>query len=143
MDFFKTLGVNASGLTAQRLRMNVISANLANVHSTRTENGGPYRRKIALLGPTPVKEFGDRLDRESALLRGVEVKKIAEDAAPFREVFNPGHPDANEKGYVAFPNVSVISEMADMMIAKRSYEANVAAMTTTKQMALKALEIGK
>jgi flagellar basal-body rod protein FlgC len=125
------------------MRMNVVSANLANVNTTRSENGMPYRRKVVLMEAKPVEDFDFALNSQGDELYGVKVSDVLEDTTPFRRVFNPGHPHADDMGYVSFPNVDVVTEMANMMIAKRSYEANVSAISTIKRMALKALELGR
>lgn len=143
MDFLTALHISTTGLTSQRLRMNVVSANLANVNTTRSENGMPYRRKVVLMEAKPVEDFDFALHSQGDELYGVKVSDVLEDTTPFRRVFNPGHPHADDMGYVSFPNVDVVTEMANMMIAKRSYEANVSAISTIKRMALKALELGK
>jgi len=143
MDFLTALHISTTGLTAQRTAMNVIAANLANLNTTRTPEGVPYRRRIALMTAEPLEDFQAVLDGFNEALSKVEVNEIAEEVTPFRQVYDPGHPDANESGYVSFPNVDVVTEMTDMMIARRSYEANVTSIAATKRMALKALEIGK
>ena len=143
MDFLTTLHVSTTGLSAQRIRMNTISTNLANVHTTRTPTGGPYRRKLVVMEAVPNEDFGSILRSQSELLGGVSVSEIVEDTTSFRQTYDPGHPHANKAGYVSMPNVDVMTEIADMLIARRSYEANVAAIGATKAMALKALEIGK
>jgi len=145
MDFFSSMRVSASGLEAQTRRMNTISSNIANAETTRTEGGGPYKRKDAIMTATTDKEsFGEILkDQLDQQVQGVLVDDIHEDSAPPRMVYNPNHPDANEEGYVAMPNVNTVEEMANMISAQRSYEANVTAMNAAKAMAAKALEIGK
>jgi flagellar basal-body rod protein FlgC len=143
MDFLTALHISTTGLTAQRTTMNVIAANLANINTTRTPEGVPYRRRIALMTAEPLEDFRAVLDRFNDALSEVEVSEIVEEATPFRQVYDPGHPDANESGYVSLPNVDIVTEMTDMMIARRSYEANVTSIAATKRMALKALEIGK
>lgn len=143
MDFLTALHISTTGLTAQRTTMNVIAANLANLNTTRTPEGVPYRRRIALMTAEPLEDFQAVLAGFNEALSKVEVSEIVEEATPFRQVYDPGHPDANESGYVSFPNVDVVTEMTDMMIARRSYEANVTSIAATKRMALKALEIGK
>ena len=143
MDFLTALHISSTGLTAQRTTMNVISTNLANLNTTRTPKGMPYRRKVALMEAKPVQDFDSVLNSETEALHGVRVSEIVEDATPFRQVYNPGHPYANEIGYVSLPNVNMVSETTAMMVTRRSYEANVSAISTTKRMALKALEIGK
>jgi flagellar basal-body rod protein FlgC len=141
------MDTSASGLTAQRLRMDLISQNLANSDTTRTKNGTPYRRKVAVFevansGPP----FSAYLSKESKLKisgGGVKVSKITEDMSSFKRIYNPEHPDADEDGYVLMPNVDVMTEMVNMISATRSYEANVTAMNSSKSMAMKALEIGR
>lgn len=147
MGLFQTFDTSASGLTAQRLRMDIISNNLANVNTTRTTGGGPYRRKVAVFeAREPEKDFsqvlGDKLSQQN-VGRGVRVVKIAETAEPLKMVYNPDHPDADANGYVQMPNVNVVTEMVDMISATRAYEANVTALKSTKDMLLKALEIGR
>ncbi|MBC7387208.1 MAG: flagellar basal body rod protein FlgC [Cryobacterium sp.] len=146
MDFFSSMRVSASGLEAQQRRMNTISSNIANAETTRNEEGtGPYKRKDAVFTATTDKEsFGEILNNQlDQQVQGVLVDDIHEDTKPPRMVFNPSHPDANEEGYVAMPNVNTVEEMANMIAAQRSYEANVTAMGAAKAMAMKALEIGK
>ena len=140
MNFLNSLEISASGLYAQRKRMDVIASNLANLETTRTERGGPYRRKMVVMSTKPVKDFDQVL---SSRVQGVEIEDIVEDDAPFMKVFNPGHPDADEQGYVHKPNVDLIVEITNMLVAKRNFEANVTAVKSTTQMALKALEIGR
>lgn len=144
MNIFNTLKISATGLSAERLRMDLIADNIANAETTRTENGGPYRRKLAVF--TPQKNFESILQRELEV-EGVKVQRIIEDKSPFKLVYNPGHPDAikegPQQGYVAMPNVDIVTEMVDMIGATRAYEANVTALNAAKSMALKALEIGR
>lgn len=137
MDPFGIFKVSASGLQAQRTRMNLIASNMANAHTTRTEGGGPYKRKDAVFSSQPVEGAG------SEGLEGVKVADVVEDQTPPQMVYDPGHPDADKDGYVSLPNVSVIEEMANMMMASRAYEANVAAFNMSKTMILKSLEIGR
>lgn len=145
MDFFSSLNVSSSALSAERTRMNLISSNLANANATRTPEGGPYKRKDAVFAATPVaNSFNRALDGATAQqVRKVEVAEIVEDQTPPRLQYDPGHPDANQQGYVAMPNVNVVEEMADMIAATRAYEANVTAVQAAKSMALKTLEIGR
>lgn len=143
MSFLKSLNISGSGLTAQRLRMDVISENIANIDTTRTENGGPYRRKMVVF--TTSNNFKDTMiknikDYEAT---GVEVADIIEDKSEFKVIYNPEHPDADENGYVGMPNVDSLKETVDIMEAYRAYQANVTALNTIKQMAIKALEIGR
>jgi flagellar basal-body rod protein FlgC len=140
MNFLKSFEISSSGLYAQRKRMDVIASNLANLETTRTEKGGPYKRKMVVMSTKPVKDFDQVL---SSKVQGVEIEDIVEDDAPFMKVFDPGHPDADEQGYVLKPNVDLIVEITNMLVAKRNFEANVTAVKSTTQMALKALEIGR
>lgn len=145
MDFFSAMSISASALTAERTRMNLISSNLANANATRTPEGGPYKRKDAVFAATPVESgFARALDGAAGRdLRQVEVQQVIEDQSAPRLQYDPSHPDANPQGYVAMPNVNVIEEMADMIGASRTYEANVTAVQAAKSMALKTLEISK
>lgn len=146
MSMFRAMEISASGLTAQRLRMDVISNNIANVNTTRTEQGGPYRRKRVIFQEKRSEpNFRELLQNTllNATGEGVRVVAIEEDNAPFRLVYDPSHPDADEDGYVRMPNVNIVTEMVDMISATRSYEANVTAINSVKSMISKALEIGK
>lgn len=138
MDPFGIFKVSASGLQAQRTRMNLIASNMANAHTTRTENGGPYRRKDAVFSTESLETTA-----AGGGLEGVKVADVLEDQTPPQMVYDPGHPDADKDGYVAMPKVSVIEEMANMMMASRAYEANVAAFNISKTMIIKSLEIGR
>lgn len=145
---FNSFDISASGMTAQRLRMDIIADNIANVETTRTVDGLPYRRKLAVFqerSTTPFREFLKKKTGESAGTgsEGVQVVGISEDPSPFKMIYNPGHPDANEEGYVAMPNVDIVSEMVDMISASRAYEANITVLNTAKSMAMRALEIGR
>ncbi|NMA64093.1 MAG: flagellar basal body rod protein FlgC [Syntrophomonadaceae bacterium] len=146
MRLLSAIDTSSSGMTAQRLRMDVIASNLANINTTRTEAGGPYRRQLVIFearNPRSGHSFKDVLGQQLEGGAGVRVKKIIEDQAPFKRVFDPAHPDAGDDGYVNMPNVNVVAEMVDMISATRAYEANVTALDATKGMALKALEIGR
>ena len=147
MDFFSSMRVSASGLDAQTKRMNTISSNIANSETTRGADGtgGPYKRKDPVFAAQTDREnFGEILKNTiDEDVQGVQVVDIAEDSRPPRMVYNPNHPDANGEGYVAMPNISPVEEMANMISAQRSYEANVTAMGAAKAMAQKALEIGR
>jgi len=145
MDLDTAFMISASGLNAQKERLNVISSNLANVESTRTPEGGPYRRKDVIFSASaPAKSFENTLSSaNSNAEQGVEVSDVISDSRPFKQVYNPQHPDADASGYVLYPNVNPMEEMVNMISASRSYEANVTAFNATKNMALKALEIGK
>jgi flagellar basal-body rod protein FlgC len=143
MDLFTSLKVSASGLTAQRTRMDVISSNLANVNTTRTPEGGPYKKKSPVFTAVPAGGFGDVLKSQMANnIREVKVTEIVEDNREPKMVFDPDHPDANSDGYVAMPNVNLMEEMVDMLSATRAYEANVTAIGNSKSMAQRALDIG-
>jgi len=143
MDFLTALHISTTGLSAQRIRMNIVSTNLANVSTTRTPTGGPYRRKLVVMEAVPIEDFESILRSQSESLLGVRVGEIVEDSTSFKQIYSPGHPHADKAGYVSMPNVDVMTEMADILIARRSYEANVTAIGATKAMALKALEIGR
>ncbi|KAF0219423.1 MAG: flagellar basal-body rod protein [Geobacteraceae bacterium] len=145
MDFFTAMDVSSSAMTAERTRMNMISSNLANANSTRTAEGGPYKRKDAVFSAAPMaSKFNAALNRLSQKdPTGVAVVQITEDQNPPRLQYDPAHPDADAQGYVALPNVNVVEEMADMISATRAYEANVTAAQAAKSMALKTLELGR
>lgn len=134
MSMFNSMRISASGLSAERLRMDTITSNVANATTTRGEDGKPYVRKIAV--------FQEALDNEKGL-NGVKAVGIVEDKSPLRTVYDPSNPDANEEGYVTMPNVNILNEMADMIAASRSYEANVDTLNASKSMFMKSLEIGK
>ena len=145
MDFFTSMNVSSSGMASNRKRMNAISSNIANAQTTRTVEGGPYRRREVVFGSEPARNnFSDILEGEMGAniqkVHATEVLSVNE--APILK-YEPGHVDTNEKGYVAYPNVNVMKEMADMISASRSYEANISALNTAKSMAMKSLEIGR
>ncbi|MCM3128708.1 MULTISPECIES: flagellar basal body rod protein FlgC [unclassified Paenibacillus] len=149
MNISKSFDISASALTAQRLRMDVISSNIANSETTRAkiENGEavPYKRKMVVLESNQP-SFKQMLDNEMQggnVGQGVKVAAIEEDSAPLKPVYNPTHPDANAEGYVYMPNVDTTKEMVDLIGASRSYEANVTALNASKAMVMKALEIGR
>ncbi len=145
MDFMTALEIGASGLSAERTHLNVISMNLANVNTTRTPEGGPYRRKSVVFQSTPLdspftKAMRSELERE---VKGVKVSGVVTDQRPFKRVYDPGHPDADGQGYVRLPDINVVEEMANMMTALRTYEANAATISSAKTMFNKALELGR
>lgn len=143
MDILTTFKVGASALKANSIRLNTISSNLANVETTSTPEGGPYKKKSVYFETKPV-SFQEQLSNSlKNTAQGVEVTKILEDQEPPRKVYNPSHPDAAADGYVEMPNINVLEEMVDMMSATRSYQANVTTIKSAKRMALKALEIGR
>lgn len=136
MDSFGILKVSATALTAQRQRMNVIASNMANIHTTRSEEGGPYRRKDVVFSAVTV-------ESNPARLEGVMVEDVVEDPTPPKMVYEPGHPDADKDGFVAMPNVNAIEEMVNMMTALRAYEASVSVFNNSKSMFMKTLELGR
>lgn len=144
MDFMTALDIGASGLKAQRATLNVISMNMANMRTTKTLEGGPYQRKSVSFESTPVyspfdEAMNNQLNRE---LHGVKVVGVTADERPFKQVYEPHHPDANDLGYVYYPDINVVEEMTNMMNATRGYEANVQTIESVKQMFNKALQIG-
>lgn len=147
MSMFSSFNINASGMTAQRYRMDVISENVANASTTRTEDGTPYRRKLVLFEEKGTQaNFGKALNdaTKGYVGQGVKVTRVFEDTSTeMKMVHDPSHPDADEDGYVTYPNVNIVAEMTDLIDASRAYEANATAFSASKSMALKALEIGK
>ncbi|BCR06640.1 flagellar basal-body rod protein FlgC [Desulfuromonas versatilis] len=142
MDLFDSFKIASSAMKAQRIRLNTISSNLANIETTRTPEGGPYRKRAVVFqsSETP---FGQQLEQSlKGAEQGVEVTAIQVSQEPPKMVHNPSHPDADEQGFVAMPNINLLEEMADMTSATRAYEANVTVIKSAKRMALKALEIG-
>ena len=144
MSIFGAIDVAASGMTAERLRLDVISNNIANVNTTRTADGGPYRRQYVVFEPRQgdASSFSQVMSGQLQL-NGVRVSGIRKDDSPLRMVYEPGHPDADAQGYVRMPNINIVTEMVDMITASRAYEANVTSVNAAKSMASKALEIGK
>jgi flagellar basal-body rod protein FlgC len=143
MDIFTAIQVSASALSAQRTRLNVISSNLANVGTTRTPEGGPYRKQDVVF-----RSSENVFDRQlqgamQSGVKGVEVAEIRPNDRSFRTIYQPGHPDADANGMLVLPNINVMEEVVDMMTATRTYEANVSAIKSAQRMALKALEIGR
>lgn len=147
MSFLSSLNISSSGLTAQRLRLDVASENIANIETTRTQDGTPYRRKMVVLEARE-DNFNTVLNRvikekSNTVKGGVAAAAIVDDTTELRAVYDPEHPDADENGYVRMPNVDMIKETTDAMSATRSYEANITAFNAVKLMAQKALDIGK
>lgn len=141
---FSAIDAAASGLTAERLRLDVISNNIANANTTRTSAGGAYRRQMVVFQPrSDQQSFLQTLHKQMSAGEGVRVVGIKQDDSPLRKVYDPQHPDANREGYVDMPNINIVTEMVDMITATRAYEANVAAVNAAKGMATKALEIGR
>lgn len=153
MSIMTSLNISATGMSAQRTRMDIIAQNVANVNTTRTENGGAYRRQTVVFAERPAhnKNFEDYLTAQKTGLSynpqvgsGVKIVSIVEDhVTAMKKVYEPSNPDADEEGYVTYPNVNTVTEMTNLIDASRSYEANVTAFNATKNMALKGLELGK
>ena len=146
MGIFQSFNISASGMTAQRFRTDIIAQNIANVHSTSTESGGPYRRKIVTFQEKDVTPFSEYFSysRNRTVGNGVKITKVTEDYdTDFIMEYDPSNPDADENGYVSYPNVNTVTEMTNLIDATRSYEANATAFEASKNMALTALNIGK
>ena len=143
MDFFSALEILTSGMRAERIRMNVSSSNLANAKTTRTAEGGPYRRQKVVFEAVNAQQGGFVPSQFENALKRVEVTGVEKDATAPRRVYDPGHPDADKTGYVSMPNVNMVEEMVTMMTAARTYEANLSAMRTLLNMAQRSLKIGK
>lgn len=145
MDFETSMKISASGLQAHRAWINVLSANLANIHTTRTAEGTPYRRRTLIYESVPQDESFEAALREAAEgeLERVEVVAVVPDGRDFQKVYDPNHPDADADGMVRMPNINPVEEMANLLNAARSYEANLTALNTAKTLALKALELGR
>lgn len=137
MGIMQSFDISMSGVDAQREQLEIIASNLANINSTRTVDGGPYRRKIPVFAEEPL-AFGEALRRAEARLTsggGVRLVGVAEDTSPFQKIYNPGHPDADADGFVSMPNISMSKEMIDMVYASQLYTANITAFNATKKMA--------
>lgn len=146
MGLFQAFNISASGMTAERFRTDVIAENVANVNTTRTENGTPYRRKIVTFEERQVTPFSNVLagTRQAALGNGVKVSRVAEDyETDFTMEYDPANPDADENGYVSYPNVNIVTEMTNLIDASRAYEANATAFDASKAIAQAGLQIGK
>ena len=141
MEFFTTFKICASGLSAQRAKLDVITSNIANVNTTSTPEGGPYKRKMITFSAEPLKEGFDKTLADA--VRMVKVKNVIEEKEGFKRIYDPAHPDADKDGFVTLPNVNIMLEMTDLITASRSYEACATAFDAAKNMALKAMEIGK
>ena len=144
MGLNEALDISVSGIEAQRRTMELIASNLANVNTTRTIYGGPYRRRIAILSEKPL-SFDEELSKANLKLSGesggVELLDVVEDQTPFQKVYNPGHPDADAQGFVAMPNVNLSTEMVDMIYVSKLYEANITAFNATKKMRQDTLQL--
>ncbi|MCS7279529.1 MAG: flagellar basal body rod protein FlgC [Thermodesulfobacteriaceae bacterium] len=134
MNLLKVSQIAGSGLLAQRVRLSVSATNIANAHVTRTLEGGPYKAKNVVLKAVP-------LSKENPEIKLVQVEKIIDDPSPFREVYDPGHPEADERGIVKYPNVDLVTEMVELLSAGRAYEANLNVLSTTKSMVLRTLDL--
>lgn len=145
MDFLTSMKIASSALAANRKRMGAISSNIANANTLKTPEGGPYRKKIVVFGAEPAREsFSDILEGElDAQAQSVHATEVISDNAPPRLKYEPNNPHADENGMVAYPDINVMTEMADLISASRSYEANIQAINTSKSMLMKALDIGK
>jgi flagellar basal-body rod protein FlgC len=143
MGLNPAMDISVSGIEAQRLTMELIASNLANINTTRTVYGGPYRRRIPVLSEKAI-SFSDELSKaERKLVRGggVEISDVVQDGSPFQKVYKPGHPDADESGFVSLPNVNLSDEMVDMIYTQRLYEANITAFNATKKMMQDTLQL--
>lgn len=143
MGIFGAIDIAASGMTAERFRLDVISNNIANVNTTRTVDGGPYKRQFVVFETRNAEAGASSGLPRYRNMNGVRVTGINKDDSPPRLVYEPGHPDADADGYLRLPNINIVTEMVDMMTASRAYEANVTAVNVAKSMMLKALEIGR
>lgn len=142
MDFFNVLDISSSALQAERQRAEVTASNMANAETTHTSGGGPYRRKSVVFGTERMgASFASALDSADAAARGVHIKKVVTDSSPVVRRFDPGHPDADTQGYVAYPNINPMAELVDLMGAARSYALNISAVQSTKDMILQTLQI--
>lgn len=141
MSLFSTMNISARGLSAERIRMDLVSENIANINTTRTKSGGPYKRRIAVFRESLSKELGK--GNKGVPGNGVEVAKIVTDDSPPVLVYDPKHPDANAEGFVKKPNINLANEMVDLITASRSYEANVTVLNASKSIAMKTLNIGR
>lgn len=149
MNIFSSMNISASALTAEKTRIDIISKNMANVNTTRTNGGVPYRRQVPVFQEEKNSRFSSFLNKEidkqnrGNELGGVRISKIVEDETPFKLKYEPGHPDADADGYVKMPNVDTVKEMVDMISAQRGYDANITAINSSKSMLMKALDIGR
>ncbi len=145
MSIFNSINISATALTAEKTRIDIIAKNMANVNTTRSTGGMPYRRQMAIFEENKSTAFSEYLSKytNKSEGKGVKISKIVEDESPFKLVYEPGHPDADENGYVKMPNVDTIKEMVDLISAQRSYDANITAMNASKSILMKALEIGR
>jgi len=145
MSIFNSINISSTALTAEKTRIDIIAKNMANASTTRSTGGMPYRRQMVVFEENKADSFSEYLSKYSNKIngKGVKISKIVEDESPFKLVYEPGHPDADENGYVKMPNVDIVKEMVDLISAQRSYDANITAMNASKSMLMKALEIGR
>lgn len=145
MSIFNSINISSTALTAEKTRIDIIAKNMANASTTRSTGGMPYRRQMVVFEENKADSFSEYLSKYSNKIngKGVKISKIVEDEFPFKLVYEPGHPDADENGYVKMPNVDIVKEMVDLISAQRSYDANITAMNASKSMLMKALEIGR
>lgn len=146
MGFYNSLRISATGLTAEKMRMDLITNNIANVNTTKTSAGTPYRKKMPVFQELESNQFDKFLTLatgKASIGGGVEVVKVVEDQSDFKRIFDPSHPDADSKGFVLMPNFDSVTEMVDLISASRAYDANVTAINSTKAMLMKALDIGR
>lgn len=145
MGIFDGINISASALTAEKTRIDIINKNMANVNTTRATGGMPYRRQMVVFEENKTSSFEKYLDKYTNKFngKGVSISEVVEDETPYKSKYEPGHPDADEDGYVMLPNVDTVKEMVDMIDAQRAYEANITAMNSNKSMLMKALDIGR
>lgn len=145
MSIFSSINISTTALTAEKTRIDIIAKNMANANTTRTTGGTPYRRQMVVFEEAKPNSFSKYLDKHLSNIngQGVKISRIVEDESPFKLVYEPGHPDADENGYVRLPNVDIMKEMVDLISAQRAYDANITAISTSKSMLMKALEIGR
>ncbi|HCQ88724.1 MULTISPECIES: flagellar basal body rod protein FlgC [unclassified Clostridium] len=143
MEAFRGMRISSSGLSAERLRMDTITGNIANASTTRGKDGKPYIRKVAVFEENLTNELNKQNGKFEEKHMGIKAVGVEEDKSELRKVYDPYHPDANEEGYVLMPNVNILNEMVDLIAASRSYEANITALNSQKAMLSKTLEIGR
>ncbi len=145
MSIFNSINVSASALNAEKTRIDIITKNIANAKTTSTSGGTPYRRQMVVFKENKKSLFEEHLNKHMNNINvdGVKISKIVEDDTPFKLVYEPGHPESDESGYVKMPNVDIVKEMVDLISAQRSYDSNITSLNTSKSMLMKALEIGR
>lgn len=145
MSMFNSINISTSALNAEKTRIDIITKNMANANTTRSTGGMPYRRQMVVFEENKSSLFENQLSKykDKINTKGVKISKIVEDDSPFKLVYEPGHPDADENGYLKLPNVDIVKEMVDLISSQRSYDANITAINSSKSMLMKALEIGR